>query len=665
LTGLKKRLIDIRQYRAPRGAARQTVERMRNPQKLSAKLVGVQVVFLAVALVSIGLTLLVSWRLEGSAAAINDAGSLRMRTYRLVYLAEEAQRPGATAAETTAVIGRDIADFEQVVATLRSGDPSRPLFVPDTAAIAQEFAALDAEWAMLKPALERVEVGVPLPLERARIEQFVALVNRLVATLEQDIAQTTSLLRTIQLALVALAIAGATALIYLSFLFIIRPVHQLEGGLNRMAKGDLGARVPVESNDEFGALARGFNHMAGVIEESYRTLEIRVQQKTRSLAEQNARLATLYDMTAFLNAPASLEDLCRGFLRRLMASAGAAGGAVRLASRDDDSLHLFVEDALPAGFSAAEQCLAKGECACGDGALRNASIVHVLPGKRLPITITLPHCHAAGFGTVTAFPIAAQHQVLGIFNLFFKETRELSSEERHMLESVGQHLGVAIESLRLVSRERELAASEERGLLAQELHDSIAQSLAFLNLQVQMLRRSLASRDDADAARILDEIQTGVQESYADVRELLVHFRTRTAEGDVEHGVRTLLARFERQTGVPVTFKATGSTLPLAPDDQLQVMHILQEALSNVRKHAGATSVEVELRRGPGHLFVVRDNGRGFEPGGGVQDTADHVGLRIMRERAQRIGGTFDVRSRPGQGTEVQLSLPVSQREAA
>jgi two-component system nitrate/nitrite sensor histidine kinase NarX len=94
-------------------------------------------------------------------------------------------------------------------------------------------------------------------------------------------------------------------------------------------------------------------------------------------------------------------------------------------------------------------------------------------------------------------------------------------------------------------------------------------------------------------------------------------------------------------------------------------MHILQEALSNVRKHAGATSVEVELRRGPGHLFVVRDNGRGFEPGGGVQDTADHVGLRIMRERAQRIGGTFDVRSRPGQGTEVQLSLPVSQREAA
>jgi len=430
-----------------------------------------------------------------------------------------------------------------------------------------------------------------------------------------------------------------------------------------MANGDLGARLPVETSDEFGALARGFNHMAAQIEESYRTLESRVEQKTRSLAQQNARLATLYDMTAFLNAPASLEDLCRGFLRRLMAATGATGGAVRLVSRDDASLHLFVEDALPADFASREQCLAKGECACGEAALRNGSIVHVLRDRRAPITMTLPYCREAGYGTVAAFAIAAQHQVLGVFNLFFGEARELASEERHMLESLGQHLGVAIESLRLVSRERELAASEERALLARELHDSIAQSLAFLNLQVQMLRRAVAAKDDGDAARILDEIQAGVQESYADVRELLVHFRTRTAEGEVEHGIRTLLARFERQAGIPATLRASGSTVPLAPDAQLQAMHILQEALSNVRKHAGASRVDVELRRGPGHAFVVRDDGRGFDPQVRGEE-GDHVGLRIMRERAERIGGTLVVTSRPGHGTEVTLTLPVAQREA-
>jgi len=313
---------------------------MQTPKNLSAKLVGIQVVFLAVALVSIGLTLLVSWRLEGSAAAINDAGSLRMRTYRLAYLAEEARRTPDAATGT--LIRDDIATFEQVVATLRTGDPARPLFVPKTPEIDAEFRLLDAEWAALKPVLLAAAERGTGSGERRRVEQFVATVNRLVATLERNIAETTNLLRGIQLALVALAVIGATALIYLSFLFIIRPVHQLEDGLKRMGEGDLSARLPVESTDEFGQLALGFNQMAAQLEQSYRTLESRVEEKTRSLGRQNTRLATLYDMTAFLNAPSSQEDLCRGFLRRLIAVTGAVSGAVRLVARDGETL-VFVE----------------------------------------------------------------------------------------------------------------------------------------------------------------------------------------------------------------------------------------------------------------------------------------------------------------------------------
>jgi two-component system nitrate/nitrite sensor histidine kinase NarX len=636
-----------------------------HPRKLSAKLVGIQIVFLAVALASIGLTLVVSWRLEGGAAAINDAGSLRMHAYRLAYLLQEASAPAGTPRPNAALIGEELASFERVVATLRTGDPARPLFVPRTAAIDREFAALDAQWMVLRPALLAAADGrAPAP-PRPEVERLAGAVNDLVASLEQDIAGTTSLLRGIQLALVALAVAGTLALIYLTFLFILRPVHEIERGLERVAEGDLAARVPVESSDEFGALARGFNRMATQIEESWRTLESRVEQKTRSLAEQNARLSTLYDLTAFLNAPSSLEELCRGFLRRVIAATRADGGAVRLVSPAGDTLHLFVDDALPGTFAAREQCLQRGECACGEAAARGSAIVHVLTGRRLPVTVTLPHCVEAGYATMAAFPIAAQHQVLGVYNLFFRDARELAADTRHMLESLGQHLGVAIESLRLVSRERELAIAEERSLLAQELHDSIAQSLAFLNLQVQMLRRALGARDSAQTGRTLDEIQAGVQESYADVRELLVHFRTRTGEGDVEHGVRTLLARFERQTGVPVAFRATGSTVPLAPDAQLQIMHILHEALANVRKHAGATAVEIAVERGPGHRFVVRDNGRGFDPERRQADAADHVGLRIMRERAARIGATLEIRSQPRRGTEIVLAVPVAQREAA
>jgi len=632
---------------------------------LSSKLVGVQILFLALALVSIGLTLPVSWRLDGNAAAINDAGSLRMRTYRLAFLGLEAMRTEPAAPAARAAIAGEIDAFDRIAATLREGDPLRPLYVPMTKEIDSQFAAFDREWHALAPAFRRVSLGAPLDVQREQIEGFVGTVDRLVATIERDSIETTRLLRQIQLVLVALAMIGTLALIYLSFRFVIRPVHRLEHGLRRMALGDFAARLPVKSKDEFGALAAGFNHMAEHLEHSYRTLEARVADKTRSLAEQNGRLATLYDMTAYMNASSSLEDLCRGFLRRLMVATGASAGLVRLVSREDGSMFRYVDEGLPGSFLERESCIGRGECACGDAARREGAVIHVLSGHPLPFAVSLPHCRDAGFGTVAALPITAHREVLGVYNLFFADARELSSETRHMLESLGHHFGAAIENIRLASRERELAVAEERNLLAQELHDSIAQSLAFLNLQVQLLRRSIAGGRAAEATRVADEIQAGVQESYADVRELLTHFRTRAGGGDVEHGIRSLLARFERQAGVPASLKSRGNSLPLDPETQLQVMHIVQEALSNVRKHARANSVAVEVSRGPGHVFVIRDDGCGFDARRSFAEGDEHVGLRIMRERAERIGANVSIRSERGRGTEITLSVPIGEKAAA
>ena len=157
-----------------------------------------------------------------------------------------------------------------------------------------------------------------------------------------------------------------------------------------MAKGEFAVRLPVESKDEFGALARGFNDMAEHLQESYRNLEGRVADKTRSLAAQNARLATLYDMTAFLNAPNSLENLCRGFLTRLLAATGAAAGTVRLVARESDTLHLFVHEGLTPAFAEKEHCLQRNECACGEAVARSAATVHALGDEEEAV-----HDHAA------------------------------------------------------------------------------------------------------------------------------------------------------------------------------------------------------------------------------------------------------------------------------
>jgi two-component system nitrate/nitrite sensor histidine kinase NarX len=166
-----------------------------------------------------------------------------------------------------------------------------------------------------------------------------------------------------------------------------------------------------------------------------------------------------------------------------------------------------------------------------------------------------------------------------------------------LLETLAAHLAGAIEAFRLAALERESAVAQERSLLASELHDSIAQSLSFLKLQVGRLHGALQRGDRPQLEATLAEVEAGVQESLADVRELLLHFRTRTNNEDIAQALRATLHKFELQTGLTTHLSLEGQGLPLGSDVQIQVLHIVQEALSNVRKHAQAREVWVEVER--------------------------------------------------------------------
>lgn len=216
----------------------------------------------------------------------------------------------------------------------------------------------------------------------------------------------------------------------------------------------------------------------------------------------------------------------------------------------------------------------------------------------------------------------------------------------------------------LAALDKEMAISEERNLLAQELHDSIAQSLAFLNIQVQLLQEDLQQNRIAEAMKGLGQIREGVQESYDDVRELLVHFRIRIGSTDLETAIRSALDKFEGQTGIRTTLKVEGRLPELEPAHVLQIMHIVQESLSNARKHAKASHVDVSMVCNGRCRIDVRDNGVGFDPSRDAG--AEHIGLRIMRERAHRIGAELIFESLPVKGTHICLILPqYTQEEGA
>jgi two-component system nitrate/nitrite sensor histidine kinase NarX len=149
------------------------------------------------------------------------------------------------------------------------------------------------------------------------------------------------------------------------------------------------------------------------------------------------------------------------------------------------------------------------------------------------------------------------------------------------------------------------------------------------------------------------------------VRELLLNFRTRLQDSNLESEMRNVVSKFQRQTGVHATIEISGDGAQLAPEQQLQVLFILQEALSNVRKHAQASEVKVKVANDRDFVMTVHDDGAGFDMSKVAQKGDSHVGLRIMHERAERLAAQFSIESSVDQGTTIALHLKRAERLVA
>jgi two-component system nitrate/nitrite sensor histidine kinase NarX len=621
---------------------------------LSAKLGRIGAGLLVLALASIGLTLWVTWQLQGGAAAVNEAGRLRMQTWRLAQSAQTGD-----AARTAA----HVAEFDGTLELLRHGDPERPLSVPRAAATAAALEAVQADWQAVRPAWAAAQPQAALA-RAAEAETLVARIDTLVSAIETELSRWTAILTLFQLGLVGLAIAGGVAMLYAAWLFVFNPLLRLQDGLARVAQGDLSARVQVDSGDEFGALAAGFNRMAATLQEFTRGLEAKVRQKTDSLRAERERLAALYECSEQVQRSASLDALAQAFVRQVRRVGHADAALLRWADAGRQRYALLAADCVPQQMLEAERCVSSGDCHCGRGDAAGAPGARVIPIRSADGALAASACEREGFAHVVTVPVQLHGQTLGEFDLLYRGAVTLGSADTALLESLAAHLAGGMESLRAAALEREAAVAEERGLLARELHDSIAQSLAFLKIQAQLLRVSMQRGDVHSTERTLDELDAGIRESTADVRELLLHFRTRTNQDDIVPALQTTLQKFQHQTGLETSIDVRGHGVPLPPDMQVQLLHVVQEALSNVRKHAGARRVWLDVQQQPQWQIEVRDDGCGFDSAYDAPDQT-HVGLRIMRERAGSIGAAVDVRSEPGVGTRVVVSLPQLQQAQA
>ncbi|MBK7146615.1 MAG: type IV pili methyl-accepting chemotaxis transducer N-terminal domain-containing protein [Xanthomonadales bacterium] len=613
---------------------------------LGTKLALVGLPFLFTGLVAAAIALWLSWQLDGGAAIVNEAGRMRMRAYRLAW--------------TTALAGSEVehrslvADFDASMVLLASGDPARGVVTPWNDEVRARYGEVERSWARLR----RLHVATGPGSAGTRMDdatqQVVVAIDAFVKSIAFRLEHFTNLLHLALVGLLVLGTLAASVLVVLGYHFVIEPLSDLRRAVARLQAGDLGARLEPSTRDEFGDLAIGFNEMAGQLETSYTELAQRVREQTAQLRDERERLQTLYDVSLLVARCGSLQELADGFVRQLRLAARADAVALRWSNHGNQQFVMLASDGFGDVLVRDEHCIRCGDCLWGAHAASGIGVIPLGP-QRLR---RHPDCQRQDWSSLVVVPILAHERLIGEIDLFFRGETPPSASERSLLEALAAHLASGMEALRLQALERESAVAEERSMLARELHDSIAQSLAFLNIQAQLMRRAVAEGDHDRMREVLAEIELGLRESHGDVRELLVHFRTRTNVEDMAHALQATLRKFEHQSAIAASLAVHDEGLPLAADVQVQALHIVQEALSNVRKHAAASRVWVDVWKRPSWRIEVRDDGRGFQVDEAREDDETHVGLRIMRERAARLGATFRLSSEPGRGTTVSLTLP-------
>lgn len=217
----------------------------------------------------------------------------------------------------------------------------------------------------------------------------------------------------------------------------------------------------------------------------------------------------------------------------------------------------------------------------------------------------------------------------------------------------------------IVEQHRALAMLQERGRVARDLHDNLGQVIAFVNAQGQTVRRLLSQGEipaaDAQISRLIEV----AREADVDIRESITGLRLTLPEHGLFPTLEGYLAQYEKNYGIQTKLiKPEGSEAAgLDPQVETQLLSILQEALSNVRKHASARHVEVMFAIVPGWVNVtLSDDGTGFDPNAHPEAPGEHFGLRVMHERAEEMGGVLSVNSVPGQGTQVKMRIPMKER---
>jgi len=446
---------------------------------------------------------------------------------------------------------------------------------------------------------------------------------------------------------------------------LVIPLKNLRDWTYRMREGDLGTHVTRPAHGQLRQLFQDINMLSDTFSELSRNMEEKVQEQTRYIAKKNVTLQILYDVASSVNTTQDIQDLLGRSLNAVKGIFDARAANIRLLDNENNFRLLTTS-----GFRDQDNdyaLLKTAELELCEMTFESREI-HV--ANNLIDVRHLKGPTFAGIGTLglISVPLTYHDKVLGIFNLFTDaNTSHVEQELRELLMNIGQHLGMAIQKTRLDEETRRVGIIDERNRLAHELHDSLAQSLASLRFQVRVLDDTLQSGIDENVWTEMERIENSLDEAYSELRDLIAHCRIQNTSQDLSQNIKALVNRYRNETEIHFLLQIEWGILILPSDTEMQVVRIIQESLRNIYKHSDANTVRVLLSKtgDSNYQVLIEDDGVGFvrqQKNGGA---GEHIGLKIMHERARRLGGELDIESEPGEGTRVILSFSYNEPKSS
>ena len=449
-----------------------------------------------------------------------------------------------------------------------------------------------------------------------------------------------------------LIVAGTVILAYTFWklwVIYVKPVNQLKHWTQMIRAGDFEAQFSEHPKGDYQGIFKELQFIGEMLRSLSRDAESQLQKHTTHIRQKTRSLSILYDVASSINLSRSVDSLLSQFLHTITELIDAQVSVAYLVDDQEVELLTHINANEELVRINARQCLA-------------STASGTLNIKLIKCSDSIKNKYFDGQDIyLLVVPLQYQETLLGAYNFYLRRSSLDDFDDYvELFTSIGRHLGAAIEKSHLDEEATTLSIMRERTHIANELHDSLAQTLTSIRFQVRVLDETLHQGDEAQTWAEMEKIEAAINEAHTEIRELIAHFRAPAIVANLISSIEQTIDRFRQVNDeIQVFFQNEWDDISLPAETEFHILRIIQESLTNIRKHSDASNVRIMLSsHADGRCSVlIEDDGVGFSEPKTSLHGGEHIGLSIMGDRARRFGGSLNVESEPGEGTRIVLEF--------